>query len=87
MAWDPKRTVHTMLTGHVNPTVMAETKIGFRNTQLNSDVLTSTVGGSMLSHWGWLTHICVSKLTIIGSDFDMRLVGAKPLSEPMLGYC
>ena len=29
--------------------------------------------------------ICVSKLTIIGSD--IVLVGAKPLSEPMLEYC
>ena len=25
-------------------------------------------GGSQLTHWGWVTHICVSKLTIIGSD-------------------
>ena len=35
---------------------------------------------------GWLInplpHICVSKSTIIGSDN-----GAKPLSEPMPGYC
>ena len=23
---------------------------------------------SKLTHWGWVTHICVSKLTIIGSD-------------------
>ena len=23
---------------------------------------------SFLIHWGWVTHICVSKLTIIGSD-------------------
>ena len=23
---------------------------------------------SMLTHWGRVTHICVSKLTIIGSD-------------------
>ena len=23
---------------------------------------------SCLTHWGWVTHICVSKLTIIGSD-------------------
>ena len=27
-----------------------------------------------LTHWGRMTHICVSKLT-------------KPLSEPMLEYC
>ena len=24
--------------------------------------------GCMLAHWGWLTHICISKLNIIGSD-------------------
>ena len=23
---------------------------------------------SLLTHWGWVTHICVSELTIIGSD-------------------
>ena len=22
----------------------------------------------LLNHWGWVTHICISKLTIIGSD-------------------
>ena len=25
-------------------------------------------GGDELTHWGWVTHVCVSKLTIIGSD-------------------
>ena len=34
-----------------------------------------------------MTYICVSKLTIIGSDYGLRLVGAKPLSEPMLENC
>ena len=24
--------------------------------------------GMGLTHWGWVTHICISKLTIIGSD-------------------
>ena len=33
-----------------------------------------------MNHW-W------SKLTMIGSDNDLRLVGAKPLAEPMLEYC
>ena len=37
-----------------------------------------------LTHWGRLTHICVTKLTNIGSD--CRLVGAKPLSKSMLEY-
>ena len=26
-----------------------------------------------LTHWGWVTHICVSKLTIIGSDNGLAL--------------
>ena len=34
-----------------------------------------------------VTHICVSKLAIIGSGNGLRLVGAKPLPEPMLVYC
>ena len=25
-------------------------------------------GSNVLTHWGWVTHICVGKLTIIGSD-------------------
>ena len=41
----------------------------------------------ILTHWGRVTHICVGKLTIIGSDNGLCLGGAKPLSEPMLGYC
>ena len=39
-----------------------------------------------LTHWGRVTHICVSRLTIIDSIMVCRLVGAKPLSEPMLKY-
>ena len=41
----------------------------------------------LMSHSGRLTHICVSKLTLIGSDKAWHLVGTKPLSELMLGYC
>ena len=40
----------------------------------------------ILTHWGRVTHICVSKVTIIVSE-ACRLVGAKPLSEPRLKYC
>ena len=29
------------------------------------------IGANELTHWGWATHICVSKLTIIGSDNDL----------------
>ena len=28
---------------------------------------------SALTHWGWVTHICVSKLTLIGSDNGLPL--------------
>ena len=28
----------------------------------------ATLGGDVLTHWGRVTHICVSKLAIIGSD-------------------
>ena len=36
------------------------------NTAMNAHhILHYTV---CLNHWGWVTHICVSKLTIIGSD-------------------
>ena len=33
-----------------------------------------------------VTHICISKLTSIGSDSGL-LPDTKPLSEPMVGYC
>ena len=28
----------------------------------------SSLGLNLLTHWGWMTHICVSKIIIIGSD-------------------
>ena len=37
-------------------------------------------------HWGRVTHICISKLTLV-QIMACRLAGAKPLSEPMLEYC
>ena len=40
-----------------------------------------------LTQWGLVMHICVSNLSIIGSHNGCRLVGAKPLSEPMTEYC
>ena len=27
-----------------------------------------SLGHNELTHWGWVTHICIGKLTIIGSD-------------------
>ena len=41
----------------------------------------------LITHWDRVMHICVSKIIIIGSGNGLRLVGAKPLSEPMLEYC
>ena len=38
-------------------------------------------GTACLTHWGRVTHICVSK------KYHHCLAGAKPLSEPMLEYC
>ena len=40
------------------------------------------------AEWRIYVHMCVSKLTIIGSDngWACRLDRAKPLSEPMLDY-
>ena len=35
-------------------------------------------------HWDRVTHTCVSKLIIVGLEMACRLVGAKPLPEPML---
>ena len=41
----------------------------------------------LLTHCSWVRHICISKLTIIGSDSGLPLVDTKPLPEPMLEYC
>ena len=41
---------------------------------------------TLLTHWGRVTHICVSDLTTLVQIMACRLVGAKPLSEPMLEY-
>ena len=41
-----------------------------------------------LTHWnGRVTQICVSKLKALVQIIVSHLVGAKPLSEPMLEYC
>ena len=40
-----------------------------------------------LTHWGRVTHICVGKKTSLVPMMACGLVGAKPLSEPMLKYC
>ena len=51
--------------------------------------LISTMHGQLykfLTHWGRVTHICISKLAIIGSDNGLSPECAKPLSEPVLEY-
>ena len=42
-----------------------------------------------LTHWSRVTHICVSKLTVSGSDNGIacRLNGTETLSEPTLESC
>ena len=45
-----------------------------------------TMKNTHLTHWGRVTHICFSKLTTVGSDNDLLLAGAKPVSEPMREY-
>ena len=37
----------------------------------NENTLHNNVFSHWLTHWGRVTHICVSKLTIIGSDNDL----------------
>ena len=40
------------------------------------------------THWGWVTHICVSKKNPSWLQIMVcRLFGSKPLSKPMLPYC
>ena len=38
------------------------------------------------THWGRVTHICVSKLTPLFQIMTCRLAGAEPLSESMLDW-
>ena len=39
-----------------------------------------------LTHWGGVTHICAGNLSL-AQIMACRLVGAKPLPEPMIEYC
>ena len=43
-------------------------KMIFRTTGNYSIVLSRAFLVMCLTHWSWVTHICVSKVTIIGSD-------------------
>ena len=42
---------------------------------------------TLITHWGWMTHICVGIWPPLVQIMACRLVGAKPFSEPMMGYC
>ena len=42
---------------------------------------------STLTLWGWVMYICIGKPTIMVQIMACRLVGTKPLSEPILEYC
>ena len=39
-----------------------------------------------LTHWGRVTHVYIGSLTQSVQIMAYRLIGAKPLSEPMLEY-
>ena len=39
-----------------------------KNLIRNQSIIWTNLGFNVLTHWGRVTHICVSKLTIIGSD-------------------
>ena len=45
--------------------VMQYWQLLYWTTQLNTMLIDDYF---LLTHWGWVTHICVGKLTIIGSD-------------------
>ena len=51
-------------------TVIAWSILSTNAKQETSNSSTSRVryGSLLLTHWGWVTHICICKLTIIGSD-------------------
>ena len=40
-----------------------------------------------LTHWGWVTHICISKLLSLFQIMAWCLFGDNPLLEPMMVYC
>ena len=41
----------------------------------------------VVTHWGRIMHICISKIIIIDSENGFLPVWPKPLSEAMLEYC
>ena len=41
---------------------------GVTSQGLGKNIIDLVPAREPLTHWGWVTHICVSKLTIIGSD-------------------
>ena len=42
---------------------------------------------ALVTYWGWVMHLCVSKLPIIDSDNGLWLVWGQVSSEPMLTDC
>ena len=42
---------------------------------------------NVLTHWGWVTHICVNELTTIGSDNGLSPGRRQAIIETMLEYC
>ena len=49
--------------------VIGQTLLNHRQWNIPSSPQENThFSSGVLTHWGWATHVCVSKLTIIGSD-------------------
>ena len=49
--------------------------------KMNAARCSCPISTDALTHWSRVTHICVSKLTIIGSDNGLSPAGAKPLFQ------
>ena len=60
-SWEWILRIHTFLKTRLRPFSLQEIGLRYNETPTN-------LGQSTLTHWGRVMHICVSKLTIIGSN-------------------
>ena len=54
---------------------------------INKDERDAKPNPAHLTHWGLVTHICVTKQTIIGSDNGLSPGRRQAIIWPMLEYC
>ena len=50
-----------------------------------NEVIVKNMGRHPLTHWGWVTHICISNLTIIVSDYGLSLGWRKTIIQTNVG--